>query len=624
MYYSEINGIMPYGTVTTQPKGSSSADDPTEGFQKHLNNALAGSTIKEVEKPLLTAGAMFTASSPSVSVGESISLIPSFGSKPSYASVFGSLNQHFQRHHADDITTFNSNNYFAAGSNDCHYVPSGIGGLEPPNGLGEAPSMIIRTKIFATNISESSDLDPLSSSDAKGVSPTTDVTSRSPLSEEYEYVTEKVGEIERAPHAMFEYNGELVVSTISRNGISNSPIYTYSDDNGLQRRSQLPDANESGNYGFSSDDGLHIVAEAWEGMIDYVAQSPDGPWIKHDYTHLNPHSYKNLKWGFGYRDPATGQQFMGFGNDEAPGVVITSEAGEWKLLSAPKDMLFPTSMGVITDGPNAGTRLICSSTYDKTRLHAVDANGQTRKLGNFEGWSYMVADPNNRIAYVATEKGKVFWSSFDDLKNWKECQYQDAQGNSLDKLGRSGELNVHPQTGQVILPAADNGYIGNNKPTTEMGTNLYEAVPMDNTVVFRQIGRIEGAGLWELRSTVVGNELYYGTGLVSDKKQDAALGAIYKISASGEASGLHAVESNTLFPELQYQNKTDEEFVTGLYKVFFDREPESDGLEYHLTRLKNGVDIKDVFKGFLYSPEFMNLSDKYGISEELNVLQNNV
>ena len=388
-----------------------------------------------------------------------------------------------------------------------------------------------------SSINDSSGLPDSSINDSSGL-PDSSINDSSGLNEqiEYEYITEKVGETERAPHAMFGHNGELIISTISRNGISHSPIYSYSNDNGLQRRSQLPDANESGNYGFSFGDGLHIVAEAWEGMIDYVAQSPDGPWTKHDYTHLNPHSYKNLKWGFGYRDPATGQQFMGFGNDEAPGVVITSEAGEWKLLSAPKDMLFPTSMGVIPDGPNAGTHLICSSTYDKTRLYAVDANGQTEKLIDFNGWSYMVADHNNRIAYVATEKGKVFWSSFDDLKNWQEAQYQDAQGNSLDKLGRAGEMNVHPQTGQVILPVADSGDIGHQrKPVTAMGTNFYEAVPKGDTVVFRQVGRIDGAGLWELRSAVVGNELYYGSGLVSEKKPDATPGGIYKISASSEA-----------------------------------------------------------------------------------------
>ena len=180
---------------------------------------------------------------------------------------------------------------------------------------------------------------------AGAVTPITNVT---PMGADHSYVTEKVGEIPRAPHAMFAHNGDLILSTISRNGISKSPIYSYSEDGGMQFRSELPDANESGNYGFSFGDGMHIVAEAWEGMVDYVSQGADGPWVKNDYTHLNPHEYKNLKWGFGFKCPETGQEFMGFGNDKQPGVVITQENGEWRTLSAPRDMLFPTSMGVIT------------------------------------------------------------------------------------------------------------------------------------------------------------------------------------------------------------------------------------------------------------------------------------
>jgi hypothetical protein len=471
MYNSAINQNRPDATVSSQRRGLSGYIHEN-GFQLYLDDALARSTNKKLNRTALTSDGV-----------------------PNALSQIGA---------------------------------NGVNGIN----------------LLAANNFRNTGVNSLFPAASKEVNPTANITNFAPVGEKYQYNIEKVGEIQRAPHAMFEHNGELVMSTISRNGISHSPIYTYSDENGLKKRGQLPDSNEAGNYGFSFDDGLHIVAEAWKGMIDYVAQSPDGPWVKHDYTHLNPHSYKNLKWGFGYKCPVTGQEFMGFGNDRHPGVVITNQGGEWKLLSAPKDMLFPTSMGVISDGPNSGTRLICSSTYDKTRLYAVDASGQTSKLHEFDGWSYMTADHNNRLAYVATEKGNVYWSSFDDLKNWQECQYQDAQGNALDKLGRCGELNVHPKTGLVILPAADGGHIGNNSPTAKMGTSFYEAVPMDNTVAFRQVGRIEDAGLWELRSSVVGNDLYYGTGIVSDKKQDAAPGGIYRISASGGASGIYGNVAN--------------------------------------------------------------------------------
>jgi hypothetical protein len=572
MYNSAINQNRPEATVRSQQRGLTGYNSPENGFQKLLSNALTSSTADKYDNSALTSNGPPIALSQIVPIGVN-------------------------------------------GTNSAAYSRS-VTDLTSTNGSGKIPSMILAIKSLAANTIRNPDTNPLFPPASRNINPTTNITNVTPYGEKYQYRIEDVGEIERAPHAMFEHNGELVMSTISRNGISHTPIYTYSDENGLQKRSRLPDSNEAGNYGFSFDDGLHIVVEAWEGMIDYVAQSPDGPWVKNDYTHLNPHSYKNLKWGYGYRCPVTGQQFMGFGNDKHPGMVITRQAGEWKRLTAPKDMLFPTSMGVIDDGPNAGTRLICSSTYGETRLHAVDANGHTSKLGDFKGWSYMVADHNNRIAYVATEKGNVHWSSFDDLKNWRECEYQDGQGNSLDKLGRCGEMNVHPQTGQVILPVADGGHISNNKPTAHMGTNLYEAVPVDNTVVFRQVGRIEDAGLWELRSSVVGDDLYYGTGLVSNKKQDAAPGGIYKIGTSGDISEFYDTENDTDSPALPHRSATEEDYVNGLYKVFFDREPDLDGWKYHLSRLNSGTNRNEVLKGFLYSPEFKNLCEKHGIGEE--------
>jgi hypothetical protein len=231
---------------------------------------------------------------------------------------------------------------------------------------------------------------------------------------------------------------------------------------------------------------------------------------------------------------------MGFGNDRAPGVVITLEDGQWQTLAAPRDMLFPTSMGLVTGGENDGTHLVLSSTYNESRLHAVDAEGNARNLGQFDGWGYMTVDHEARVAYVATEAGQVFWSGFDDLTNWERCVCADADGNVLEGIGRAGELRVHPGSGKVILPAADGGHIGNNQPTEQMGTTIYAAEIENGTPVFRQVGRIEDAGLWELRTAAVGNEMYLGTGVTSSLEQDAAPGGIYRISADGGLRGTGA------------------------------------------------------------------------------------
>ena len=351
------------------------------------------------------------------------------------------------------------------------------------------------------------------------------------------YQTEMVGETKRAPMAMFANGDELVLSTISRNGISKSPVYSHGPETGLVQRSTLPDEVESGNYGFTAEDGVHIVAESWQGMVEYVAPSPDGPWTKHDLTALNPNEYKNLKWGFGYRAPQTGNQYLGFGNDRHPGVVLSRENDDWQVLATAPDMLFPTSMGEITSGKNGGSRLIVSSTYGETRVHVVDREGHTRKVAEFDGWSYGTVDPRAEVAYVASESGQVYWSAFDDLENWQPVQVVDRNNTPLTDMGRAGEINIHPGSGQVILPVADDGWIGNNEPTPSMGTTLYAAFIEDGIPVFRPVQRIEGAGLWELRTAAVGDDLYLGTGLAGPEKQDGSPGGVFRITATAAGSG---------------------------------------------------------------------------------------
>jgi hypothetical protein len=337
----------------------------------------------------------------------------------------------------------------------------------------------------------------------------------------YKYQLVKVGEIDRAPMAMFEHQGELVISAITRNGISETPVWSYQEGEGVQKRSKLPEQAESGHYGYSFGDGFHLTPESHEGMVDYTASSPDGPWTKHDYSHLNPHSYKNLKWGFSYKCPVTDRQFMGFGNSDHPGVVISynSDSGEWETFAAPEDMRFPTGLGVITGGSNNGSVLISSCTYGSTRIHLVDKNGNSEKVKDFGQWGVVRADHNERVAYFMGEDGKVFWSSFDDLHNWKECKYQKPAGE-VDHVEGLGEPNIHPQTGRMIFPAVD-GDNGN--------TGFYEASREGSDIVLKEVAWLGGVGQWGGKSAVVGDDFYFGSGITTGKDHDRTPGAIYRL-----------------------------------------------------------------------------------------------
>ncbi|MCR4649581.1 MAG: DUF4214 domain-containing protein, partial [Lachnospiraceae bacterium] len=66
--------------------------------------------------------------------------------------------------------------------------------------------------------------------------------------------------------------------------------------------------------------------------------------------------------------------------------------------------------------------------------------------------------------------------------------------------------------------------------------------------------------------------------------------------------------------EFQKKKMTDEEYVTKLYRAFFDREPDKAGYEGWIKELKNGKSRDDVLRGFINSAEFNNLCKKYGIN----------
>jgi len=63
------------------------------------------------------------------------------------------------------------------------------------------------------------------------------------------------------------------------------------------------------------------------------------------------------------------------------------------------------------------------------------------------------------------------------------------------------------------------------------------------------------------------------------------------------------------------KDKTDEAFITVMYRAFFNRSASEDaeGFTYWLDKLKSGEGKEAVSHGFLYSQEFANLSASYGI-----------
>ena len=65
--------------------------------------------------------------------------------------------------------------------------------------------------------------------------------------------------------------------------------------------------------------------------------------------------------------------------------------------------------------------------------------------------------------------------------------------------------------------------------------------------------------------------------------------------------------------EFTAQENDNETYISTLYRAFFDREGDVDGVQYWLDKLETGSTPYQVLNGFLYSQEFYTLAETYNI-----------
>ena len=341
----------------------------------------------------------------------------------------------------------------------------------------------------------------------KGLDPVPEPSPDQP--KDYAYGHELAGEIDRAPMVFFGHKGTLIMNCIARKLGNKAPVWSYRPDAGVKRLATLPGKNESGHYGFPFPDGngINLVPESDGEPTLFTAGNADGPYQRQTFTDLVPHSYKKLKWGFGYLCPKSGRQFLGYGNAGNPGMLLEYRAG-WRLFAAPGDMRFPNSLAVL-DG---GDVLVCSS-YGGSRVHRLErVSGQVLASKEFPGWCVLRGHHVERYAVLGNDAGELWWSDFDAPMDWIPL------GAALD--GAMGEPCIHPKTGRMIIPAAD----GDN-------TNLYEATRRDTGLHVCRVSQIKGAGEWAAKTCAVDGRLYLGVGEHTGKPADEVPGLIFEITA---------------------------------------------------------------------------------------------
>jgi len=83
--------------------------------------------------------------------------------------------------------------------------------------------------------------------------------------------------------------------------------------------------------------------------------------------------------------------------------------------------------------------------------------------------------------------------------------------------------------------------------------------------------------------------------------------------STGESTGSDIAHGFVFSAEYNEGSKSDTAFLTTLYQAFFDRAPDTDGMNYWLGKIAEGMDRTTLLENFLQSAEFVNLTNSYGI-----------
>jgi hypothetical protein len=84
--------------------------------------------------------------------------------------------------------------------------------------------------------------------------------------------------------------------------------------------------------------------------------------------------------------------------------------------------------------------------------------------------------------------------------------------------------------------------------------------------------------------------------------------------AGGDIGGSSAAFGFFFSDEFKQLRTDNYDYVTRLYRTFFDRKPDSEGYNSWIKSLKSGNSRENVLNGFAKSKEYANLCAKYGIT----------
>ena len=134
---------------------------------------------------------------------------------------------------------------------------------------------------------------------------------------------------------------------------------------------------------------------------------------------------------------------------------------------------------------------------------------------------------------------------------------------------------------------------------------LQDQPQTDSSIISKENG-YDNSGVYNFVS-----RLY--TVVLNRQPDETGLQEWYEQLVSQRGTGAQVVFGFLFSDEFAQKNYSDEAYLEILYQTLFDRGPDTLGYEQWLAQLKAGVSRKTICKGFIDSPEFKTLCNNFGI-----------
>ena len=347
-------------------------------------------------------------------------------------------------------------------------------------------------------------------------------------------------------------------------------------------------------------------------------------------------------------------------SENAENTVTSAEAIVLKFL-APTNLKATAGSGGIT------LKWTASSTADSYEIYRADsANGEKTLIGTTTSTSYTdttVASKTKYYYFVKAVADSDLRSDFSDcveitsaeskLEAFVERLYVNMLGRASDANGKakwvakleSGSTAADIAVNFVLSPEIKQQKLSNETFVKRMYKTMLNRTPSDAEItnwssyldagctyafIFR--GFLTAP---EFSKLCASYGIKTGTYAATENRDvngkltkfisrlyTKALNRSYDVSGLNHHTGnyisgkytLDVIASGFIFsPEFEKRNLSDEKFVECMYNTFFDRASDAKGKASWLQKMANGMSRKDVFNGFVNSPEYTALVKSFGL-----------